>query len=74
MKDTSPTIRWTAQAGGVTAELAALNGYDLSVMRIGEDRVSWLVRRDGRDMAEGVERTPTAAKDAAARRAAEQGQ
>lgn len=73
MEKTHPTIRWTAQAGGIATELATLNGHDLSVMRIGEDRVSWLVRREGRDVAEGVERTPAAARETAERSAAEAG-
>lgn len=64
------TARWTAQAGGIATELATLGDFDLSVMRIGEDRVSWLVRHGGRDVAEGVEDTPAAAREAAERRAA----
>lgn len=68
--DKHHTAYWTAQAGGIAAELATLNGRDLSVMRIGEDRVSWLVRHGGRDVAEGVERTPADAKASAERHAA----
>lgn len=73
MEQNRPIIHWTAQAGGIATELATLNSHDLSVMRIGEDRVSWLVRHEGRDVAEGEERTPAAAKEAAGRHAAEPG-
>jgi hypothetical protein len=53
---------WITQreAGGFPVERAALGSCDLSVLRIG-DQWQWLVRREGRDVAEG---TAQAAADA----------
>jgi hypothetical protein len=41
--------------GGFPIECAALGPYDLSVLHIGGEW-QWLVRRDGRDVAEGAAR------------------
>ena len=52
------TARWSTQheAGGLPVHRAALGDCDLSVLYIGTGW-SWLVRRDGRDVAEGLAAT-----------------
>jgi hypothetical protein len=49
---------------GFPVELAALGGFDLSVMFIGGEW-QWLVRHEGRDVAEGAARACLAAKQQA---------
>jgi hypothetical protein len=49
------------EAGSFPIERAALGACDLSVLHIGGEW-QWLVRRDGRDVAEGAARTPGEAR------------
>jgi hypothetical protein len=41
------------EQGGFRVRCAALGDADLSVMPLGHGRWSWLLRRDGADIAEG---------------------
>jgi hypothetical protein len=52
------TAQWFTQhehGGGFPIECAALGSCDLSVLHVG-DEWQWLVRQDGRDVAEGAAR------------------
>jgi hypothetical protein len=50
----TPWYRQRASGGGFRTWLAAVDdACDLSILVIGTDRFSWLVRRDDRDIAEG---------------------
>ena len=56
---------WFDQKGAdFPTQFATVAGCDLSVMRF-QDQSHWLVRRDGRDMAEGMTAGTDAAKQAA---------
>jgi hypothetical protein len=52
------------ERGGFPVEKAALGGCDLSVAFIGGEW-QWLIRREGRDIAEGAARACRAAKEQA---------
>jgi hypothetical protein len=58
---------WFAEheAGGLPVERAALGAADLSAMNLGGGQWSWLVRRDGRDVAEGIAASLAEAQQAA---------
>jgi hypothetical protein len=47
--------RWIAEVeyGGVMIERASVGGCDLEVMRV-DDKFRWLVRQDGRHVAENI--------------------
>jgi hypothetical protein len=49
------------EQGGFPVERAALGSCDLSILHIGGEW-QWLVRRDGRDVAEGAARAAADAK------------
>jgi hypothetical protein len=49
------------EQGGFPVECAALGSCDLSVLRVG-DQWQWLVRQEGRDVAEGKTRAVTEAE------------
>jgi hypothetical protein len=59
--------RWSCEReqGRFATWLAAIGRFDASVLHIGERRWNWLISRDGRDIAEGVEGSLTDAKHAA---------
>jgi len=59
--------QWRTQydCSGFPVEQAKLCGFDLSVAYIGGEW-QWLVRRDGRDFAEGAARCAAVAKEQAA--------
>jgi hypothetical protein len=59
------TVQWLTQHedGGFPIARAALGSCDLSVLRIG-DEWHWLVRRDGRDVADGAARSAVDARRA----------
>jgi hypothetical protein len=50
------------ETGGFPVQRAAIGECDLSVLRVGEEDYHWLVRREGRDVAEGVARSAAEAQ------------